>query len=747
MFINWHKRLIECSLILLFFSSLSAQQIGTVRGVVKDSTNGEALAFGNVLIKELNTGASTNDRGFFVITSVPANRTYTFIFSYVGYQTKEIKFFVARNRILDIEINLAPSSFELQAVEKIAQKFGDINSTDISIKTINIKELELLPKGVETDIFRSLQLLPGVQSGGDISAKFYVRGSPSDQSLVLLNSATVYYPYHALGMFSVIDPDMINNVEFYKGGFTSEYSGRLSSVLKLITKDGNSKKLSAKVGASFITAKAMVEGPIPNGSFIITGRKSYSDEILKKFIDKEIPVDFYDLSLKLNYSNDEFMKNAKFTVHGFLSGDRVQNNNPDLEDFNWSNSILGINYFQFAEDSPLFAEINFFISTAEGEVLPNASGARERKNKITDATASADFHYVYDSKDELVAGLKVQEVNSQLTIRKSLDDLADLSEVGTSFSAYVRYRLLRHERFGADLGLRVNLTRLAGGGSDTKFLEPRINMTYAMFDWMSLKAAWGLYQQDLVTITDENEVISLFDPWTITPSYLEPAHAQHFVGGIEIRPSDNIKIEMEGYYKKLYNLPSVNEERYFPIERMLVSGEGESYGFEASVDYKEYPFSLNSSYSLGWAKKTIKGEEFYPRYDTRHKVSFVAQYELGLGWILGAVWIYNSGFPFTQLAGYYDKLRIDDLYNTGNILDSFYAVTLLGERNAKRMPDYHRLDLSLSKRFMWGGTVFTFDVSVVNVYDRTNVFYFKRESGERVNMLPFLPTATVKVEL
>jgi len=272
-------------------------------------------------------------------------------------------------------------------------------------------------------------------------------------------------------------------------------------------------------------------------------------------------------------------------------------------------------------------------------------------------------------------------------------------------------------------------------------------MTYAMFDWISLKAAWGFYQQDLVTVTDENEVISLFDPWTITPSYLKPAHAQHFVGGIEIRPSESINIEMEGYYKKMYNLPAVNEERYFPLERMLVSGEGEAYGFEASVDYKEYPFSLNTSYSLGWAKKTIKGKEFYPRYDTRHKVSLVAQYEFSEGWILGAVWIYNSGFPFTQMAGYYDKLRIDDLYSSGNILDSFYAVTLLGERNAKRMPDYHRLDISLSKKFNWGGRKFTFDVSAINVYDRTNVFYFKRESGERVNMLPFLPTATVKVEL
>ena len=732
---------------LLFTAINYSQNIGTLRGIVKDSTNGEALAYGNVLIQELNVGASTDERGFFIITSIPANKTYTVIFSYVGYESKKIPLFFTRNRILDVDIELSPSSLELQAIEKIGRKFGDENATDISVKTLSVKELEVLPKGVETDIMRSLQTLPGVQSGGDISAKFYVRGSPGDQNLVMFNGATVYYPYHALGMFSVIDPDMINNVEFYKGGFTSEYSGRLSSVLKLITKDGNKNRFSAMGGVSFITAKLLAEGPIPHGSFIVTGRKSYSDEVLKKFLNKDVPVDFYDLSFKVNYSDDEFMKNAKFTVHGFLSGDRVENNNPALEDFNWSNLIYGVNYFQFAEESPLFTEINFFFSRAKGEVLPNQSSARARTNVVTDATVTADVHYVYDSKDELVAGLKVQEVETDLMIAKSINDLAEINEKGTSFSAYLRYRLMRYTRFGADLGLRINLTRLAGGGSDEKFLEPRINLTYVLTNDISIKGAWGLYSQDLVTITDENEVISLFDPWVITPVYLSPAYAQHFVGGIVFVPSEHFKMEVEGYYKKIHNQPAINEERYFPLERMLVSGEGESYGLEVTTEYKDERVSISASYSLGWAKKTIAGQEFYPRYDSRHKVSLIAQYEMGEGWILSAVWIYNSGFPYTQTAGYYDKLHIDDLFSAGDLFDSFYPSPLLGERNTVRMPDYHRLDLSLSKKFTLGSINLILDASVVNVYDRKNVFYFKRESGERVNQLPFLPTATVKVEL
>ncbi len=734
-------------IILLYSGNLFPQNIGTLRGVVRDSTNGEALAYGNVLIKELNMGASTDERGFFIITSIPANKTYNVVISYVGYRPREIPLFITRNKILDIEIDLVPISLELQAIEKVGKKFGDQNATDISIKTLNIRELELLPKGVETDILRSLQTLPGVQSGGDISAKFYVRGSPSDQNLVLFNGATVYYPYHSLGMFSVIDPDMINNVEFYKGGFTSEYSGRLSSVLKLVTKDGNKNRISAMGGASFVTAKVLVEGPIPDGSFIVTGRKSYSDEVLKKFINKNIPIDFYDLSFKVNYSNDEFMKNAKFAAHGFISGDRVENNNPLLEDFNWSNLIYGVNYFQFVENSPLFIDLNFFYSQARGEVLPNQSSARRRKNIIRDATVTADIHYVYDSKDELVVGMKIQEVTTDLQITKSINDLVDLSQTGTNFSAYLRYRLMRFSNFGLDFGLRVNLTRLAAGGYDEKFYEPRINATYVLSENISLKGAWGLYNQDLVTVTDENEVISLFDPWTITPLYLAPAYAQHLVAGITYTPSEHFKFDVEGYYKKIYDLPANNEQRYFPHENLLVSGEGKSYGLETSAEYKDNRFSLSVAYSLGWAKKTVLGKEFYPRYDSRHKISIVSQYELSEGWIVSAIWIYNSGFPYTQSAGYYDKLRIDDLFDSGSLYDSFFPASLLGERNSIRMPDYHRLDLSLSKKFRLGNMSITMDVSVINVYDRSNVFYFKRENGERVNQLPFLPTATVKVEL
>ena len=266
-------------LIVIFFLDFyqtPAQRIGTVRGVVTDSTSGEALAYGNAVIEELNIGSSTDSKGYFIITSVPANKNYRLTVSYIGYQKKTIYIFIGENKITEVRFELVPKELQLETIEKIGEKVIEENATDLGLHRIALKDLEMLPKGVETDIFRSLQYLPGVSATGDFSAKYYVRGGSSDQNLVLLDGVTIYNPFHALGIFSVVDPEMINSAEFYKGGFPPEHGGRLSSILNIVTKEGNKFNFGGKASLSFLTAKALIEGPIPDGSFIVTGRKNYS---------------------------------------------------------------------------------------------------------------------------------------------------------------------------------------------------------------------------------------------------------------------------------------------------------------------------------------------------------------------------------------------------------------------------------------------------------------------------------------
>lgn len=732
-------------ILLLLTVKISGQNSGTLRGFVTDSTSGEALAFCNVFIPDLARGASTDNKGYFIIGNVPANVSFDIQVSYLGYLTKTESVFIGENKITHIEIRLSPSTVQLGTVEKLGQRVIEENDTDISIERITIKELETLPKGVEVDIFRSLQYLPGVRSTGDVSARYYVRGGASNQNLVLLNGITIYNPFHALGMFSVIDPEIINSFEFYKGGFPAEYGDRLSSVLNLVSKNGNKYNYSATGSTSLLTGKLLVEGPMPSGSFIISGRKSYSTEILKKFIDnKTAPFDFYDLSFKANIQTADFGEGATLTLHGFISNDDLVNDDPLKEDFNWKNNIFGLKWFQ-VYNGPFFSEMDIAISNFEGEVIPNFSNARPRYNKVEDVSLDLDFTYILDDKDEIKVGLYSNGLTTKLDQITGNGVRTNISDFGTKMGIYGKYKFLRFESFGMDVGTRFNFTGITNQGNFS--FEPRVSFSYRVLPFVTIKGAWGIFNQEITTLTNENEVISLFEPWVLNPDYLELSRATHYTAGIDVDFVDGLSFRVEGYYNLMKNIATINDEKNYPEDPDLVPAKGESYGCETMIKYNVDPVNIIASYSLAYAYKEANDWLYYPKYDSRHTLNLSFEYNLGAGWRASAVWFYSTGLPFTPLIGYYDKLAIGDYYEKWYVYESYTPYSILGDKNVSRLPDYHRMDLNLSKKLELGPVKLSIDLSIVNVYNRKNIFYFKRETGERVNMLPFLPTGTIKVEI
>ena len=736
--------------ILLIFligsNSVIAQGRGGLRGVVTDSTSSEALAYANIYVKEIGTGASTDVRGYFLIPSIPAGKTYTIVASYIGYNAKEFHVEIVEDRITHIDIELSLSGVELQTVEKVGEKIMETNATDIGLQRIAIRELQALPKGVETDVFRSLQYMPGVRTTSDVSARYYVRGSASNQNLVLLEGTTIYNPFHAMGLFSAIDPEIINNVEFYKGGFSAEYGGRISSVLSIIPKEGNKNNFGGSASLSMLTAKAMVEGPIPNGSFIASFRKSYSTAVLDKFLNnRNAPVDFYDAFFKVNYA-DLDTSGSKLTAYGFLTNDNILYDDQLKSDYKWKNNLFGLKWF-YVGDSPLYIQLGISTSNFSGEVIPNDSKAKPQLNKVNDITLNADFNYIFESKDEVLVGLEIKEVKTEMYVENSRGAVSDLGTSGTNFSFFGKYKFLRFENFGVDIGARLLLTRLSAGGGNNNPLEPRISITYRIIPEVALKAAYGVYQQDLTTLSDETEIISLFEPWIIIPEYLDPSRATHYSAGVELNPTDNLSLEIEGYYKEIENLLTINQNKIYSTDPDLVAGTGESYGLETMVKISPGIFRFTAAYTLAWAYKEIEGWLYYPRYDSRHTFNLTMEANFGSGWTASVVWNYSSGLPFTQLVGYYDKLYFDDPNNPSDIVDSIHPYALLGDLNLGRLPDYHRLDFTLSKKLQIFSMDADFNFSILNIYDRSNIFYFDRKTGERVNSLPFLPTATLRVAL
>ena len=733
--------------VLTFLLNLNvfSQDFGRLRGLVTDSTSGETLAFCNVFIRELNTGSSTNERGLYLINSIPANQEYTVTVSYVGYKTKEIEVFIKPGQLTNADVKLVPLSIELQTIEKIGDKIIKKNTTDLGLERISIRQLEILPKGVETDVMRSLQYLPGVRSTGDVSARYYVRGGTGDQNLVLLNGVTVYNPFHSLGLFSVIEPDIINSVEFHKGGFSSEYGGRLSSVLNIISKDGNKNRFGFKGSSSLLTAKGMLEGPIPNGSFLISGRKSHSNNVLKKFLnDQVVPIDFYDFSFKLNYSSKDFFGNAKFSLFSFLSGDDLIYDDPLREGFNWKNNLIGFEWLQIY-DVPIFSRLGVSLSQFEGNVIPNASSLKPRRNELKDFTISFDLNVFFSNKDEFVTGIKINTIDSKLFIENQLGVSSDINRFAGNISIYGKYKLLRFENFGADIGSRLNVS---GFNSNTGAIpEPRVSLIYRILPSLAVKGSWGIYLQELTSVSDENEIISVFEPWIIIPGYLKPSRSINYGAGLEWNIFPSLTAEVETYYKTTANLPVINEKKYFSYDPDLISGKGESYGWEFMLKYSKEPFNITSSYSLSWAYKEIEDYLYYPKYDARHTANFSFEFNFGAGWMGSAVWSFSSGLPFTQLIGYYDKYYLTG--NSGSDFNngSYIPYALLGDRNLGRLPEYHRLDLGLTKRLLVWLANMELSVNLVNAYDRKNIFYFERDTGKRVNMLPLLLTGTIKVEI
>jgi hypothetical protein len=740
-----------CATPLIFFivslaSSFSiAQEYGTIRGFVTDSTSGESLPFGNVLIEELNLGASTDEYGMFLINQIPANNTYEVTVSYVGFKRKIISVFIKSSEMAELEIALIPLSIELQTIEKIGERTVEKNATNISIEIIPIKQLDVLPIGVESDIFKYIQYLPGVSSTGDISAKYYVRGGDSDQNLVQLNGVTIYTPYHSLGLFSAVDPAMINSAEFLKGAFDAEYGGRLSSAMNIISKDGNKKKFGLTASVSSLTAKGLIEGPIPNGSFLISGRKSYSTNILSKFLRSDtVPIDFYDLSFKLNYSSKEIFENAKFSLFGFTSNDVVDYNDPVREKFDWENQLLGFEWLQIY-DVPLISRLGISISNFDGKVIPNESSLKPQENTVKDINLSFDMNVVYSNKDELGGGIGFKFLDTKLFQENKVGAQTNLEKFAGNLIIYGKYKFLRFENFGADVGARFNAIGLNENGSG--FIEPRVNLTYRLLQNLSLKGAWGIYLQEVTTLSDEDELISVFDPWIIIPDYLKPSNSTQFNYGLEYDIFPGFSFGAEGFYKITKNLPVVNDQKILASDPDLLNGKGESYGWEFMMNYGINPVSITGSYTLSWTYKEVNEWIYYPKFDARHRLNFVLEYNLGSGWIAGAIWNYSSGLPFTQLVGYYDKFYLNNIHGTGFEIGNFDPFSILGDRNASRLPDYHRLDLSLTKRFEVSFSKWELSVNVINVYDRKNIYYYDRKTEEIVNMLPFFVSGTIKLIL
>ncbi|TRX49347.1 hypothetical protein FNH22_27365 [Fulvivirga sp. M361] len=711
----------------------------TFSGYVKDESSGESLIGCVILIKgSQGKGAVTNAYGFFSIT-LPAG-LYEFQVSYIGYQTQ----FITRQleESMSNVILLKPLSEQLEEVVVTGSLEEDLYSIkSLGKENIAISRLDEFPAlAGEPDVIKLVHEVPGVQTAGEGSTEFYVRGGNLDQNLILLDEAIVYNPTHLLGFFSVFNPDAIKHVEFYKGPFPIQYGGRLSSVMDVRMKEGNKEKFSGSGGIGLLSSRLTLEGPLKKekSSFIFSARRTYPDLILRALPDDGgNKMNFTDLTAKIN---TQIGKYDQLYLSGYIGKDVFRFF--DQFENEWGNTT-GTLRWNHVFSPRLFS--NFTVSGSQYRYfISNIITGQETFNwesGITDWQAKADFSWFPRSNHEIRFG--IQSIHHKVEPgEEGTNKIASIeAKKNLESAAYIGHYWNISPRFSLDYGLRYNLFNSYGPQTVINFdenntpldttlhragelyqtyegLEPRIGLSYQLMPSVVLKMGYQRNYQFIQQIRNSVTSFNAFFIWLPSGPSLKPQFSDQISWGVfKVFSSRKLSLNLEGYYKKLHRqigYPDHAQLLQNPnVESLLRFGDGTSYGIELSLHKETKKFSSTLAYTYSKTELKIpeinNGVAFPAYYDQPHSISFVTNYQLSERLSLSSNWVYQTGRPVTLPAGSY---RVGES-----------TIPVYERRYGERLPDYHRLDVSAK----WKGKMRTdrrwesfWLFSLTNLYFRKN---------------------------
>jgi hypothetical protein len=780
-----------CGFLLLVF--LGADAIGqsplssnrfTLNGYVRDSLSGETIIGATLTINNQSRGVTSNAYGFYSITLEKGN--YTIQVSHVSYIGRSFVITLDSNQSVNIDLNSKTASMN-EVVVYTRRRDANVKNAQMGRVDLSIGQIKSIPAFMgEIDLLKALQLLPGVRNAGEGNAGFYVRGGGPDQNLIILDDAVVYNPGHLFGFFSVFNADAIKNVTLVKGGMPAQYGGRLSSVVDVVMKDGNLNHVQMEGGIGLIASRFSIQGPLKKdrSSFIVSARRTYVDAIVKPFIKKSASFYgsgyyFYDLNTKVNF---RFSEKDRLYISGYFGRDVfdfVNGKRSFKTNIPWGNSTATVRWNHvfnrrlFANSTLLYNDYKFrFTASQENFEIGLLSG-------IKDGTFKTDFDYYPLPGHKLRFG-------GMLTYHKFIPNVASGRQDSIVFkpnnesSKYAMEAALywqddweiseqwkinygiRYSRF-TQVGPFTRYTRDANGNKIDSTIyqslepvkayggfEPRVTLRYALNDATSLKAAVSRNLQYIHLVSNSGNTLPT-DLWVPSTYIVKPQISWQYAAGIFKNFRDNIfETSVELYYKQMQNQVDYREG-YTPSlkdpEEDFVFGRGWSYGGEFLVNKLKGRLTGWIGYTLSWTWRKFsglnEGLKFPTRYDRRHDLSVVANYDPGSRWKFGAVFVYGTGNAITLP---------ERFYFIGGVLTQEYS-----RLNQYRMKAYHRLDLSATytpvprkKRKLTSYWVF----SIYNVYSRLNPYfiYFDQEGNpsngtveiraKQVSLFPIIPAVT-----
>lgn len=739
-------------ILLLILSLPGFAEMVTLSGYLKDKANGEALIGASVYIPQLKTGVTSNVYGFFSV-SVPKG-SYPVNFTYIGYQTQSPTIDLTESKQMNVLLKEDVREID-EVVITGERKDRNVEALQMSMDRLQVKMIKKLPSFMgEVDIIKSITLLPGIQNGGEGSSGLYVRGGGPDENLMILDEAPVYNASHLLGFFSVFNSDAIKDVQVYKGGIPAEYGGKASSVIDIRMKDGNSQQLGMSGGIGNISSRLTIEGPIikDKWSFIVSGRRTYADYLGRLAgIEtlKENKLYFYDLNLKTNvvindknrlyfsaYTGDDYFKVGEsiYMRWGNLTSTARWNHL-------FSNRV-------FSNTSLIFSQYDYNLG-----VPGTAADQFDWTSQISDYNFKEDFTWYLNSKNKLTLGFNViyhhfdpgqikageksyfQDV--KLTNYNALDNslyLSNEQSIGSRLTLRYGLRYSYFQQIGKGKVTQyqnpdkpneyevTGVTKYASGqliAPGYHNLEPRLALKYMLTPESSVKASYNRMAQNLHLISNTNSPTPL-DIWLPSNTYIKPLLADQVGLGYFRNYNENMfETSAEVYYKKMSNvIDYIDGAELFLKENMeteLMRGSGYAYGLELFAKKQEGRLTGWLSYTLARSMRKVpginEGKEYPSSYDRTHNVSVVANYDLSKRWNFSTTWVFSTGNPTSYPVAKYDV--------QGN------TIYLYSTRNSDRIPDYHRLDVSMTYDFKKNDrkkVKQSLNFSIYNVYARRNSY-------------------------
>lgn len=708
-------------MLLLLSPPRAEAQDASISGFVRDADTGETLLLANVRVKDTLIGTATNNSGYYALTGLQAGE-YVLQFSYIGYQPMELTIVLAAGESVRRDVDLMAQEFEVDEVVVTAEADTEEEQRRLGVSKMPTATIRQLPTILEPDVFRSLQLLPGVKSASDFSSGLYIRGGSPDQTLILLDRTTVYNPTHFFGVFSTFNPDAIKDVRLYKGAYGSEYGGRIGSVVDIYNKDGNRRERAGSISLGLLASRVLVEGPHRKGSWMLAVRRSTVEPLLAFARNQDVEgipntFYFYDANGKVNV---DLNQDNRISTSFYLGQDVVDVPIADgvAARLRYGNRTISTNWTHLFSDR-LFS--NFTLTGSQYFSKPEFEFATTevfQTNDVWDYSVKGDFEYLPDSRHQFKAGFWTG--NFRFDFRSVFDGLEGLNLATRAlytniFGEYV-YRPT------ADWTITSGLRGAYFSDGSHVRVEPRLSVERRLSDQLFAQVGTGRYHQFLTLVT--NEAFSGLDVWLSAAENVRPSYGDQIVAGLKFTPSAGFRVEWETYYRTMKDLFSLNP--FLPdvaglrYDELFHIGEGYATGSEVFVQGRIGPFSGFAGYTFGLTKRrfpTINDNAYYPpKYDRTHDLNITGTARITKKWEFTSVFSYATGQAYTRPASQY---RLSN-----SPFEAEQTDVLVSPFNGARLPAYHRLDVGFTRRGTLFGAESELQIQVINAYGRRNVWFY-----------------------